>query len=105
MTGVGNQRILENIAATSLSNPNTIVRVPLIEEVNASRENIRAMCTYLQLHTKVIGVELLPYHDYGAAKYNAVGATGHSFTTPVDAKIEELKSIVSEYGLKVIDFK
>ena len=105
MTGVSNQRILENITATSLLNPNTIVRVPLIEEVNASEENIRAMCAYLQLDTKVNGVELLPYHDYGAAKYNAVGAAGHSFTTPADAKIEELKRIISEYGLKVLDFK
>ncbi len=105
MTGVGNRRILENIAAISKLNPNTIVRVPLIEEVNASEKNIRKMCEYLKSNTSVEGVELLPYHDFGAAKYNAVGAASQSFSTPDAAKIDEIKRIITEYGLHIVDFK
>lgn len=105
LTGVGNRRILENIALISRLNPNTIVRVPLIEEVNASEQNIRNMCEYLTQNARVAGVELLPYHDFGEAKYSAVGAGSQSFTTPSAAKIEELKKIIAEYGLNVVDFK
>lgn len=105
MTGASNQRILENIAAMSKLNLNTIVRVPLIEEVNANEQNIRAMGEYLQQNTLVAGVELLPYHDFGAAKYEAVGSVAHTFIMPKASKIEALKKIISEYGLPIVDFK
>ena len=105
MTGGNNRRILANIAAISQLNPNTVVRVPLIEEVNASEENIRKMCEYLKKNTSVVGVELLPYHDFGAAKYNAVGAVSQAFRTPDASKIDEIKKIITEYGLHIVDFK
>jgi pyruvate formate lyase activating enzyme len=105
MTGVSNRIILANIAAISQTNPNTIVRVPLIEEVNATEKNIRKMCEYLTRDTNVVGVELLPYHDFGATKYNAVGSDAHAFSTPDASKIEALKRIIAEYGLPIVDFK
>ena len=104
-TGVSNRRILANVAAISRLNPNTIVRVPLIEEVNATEQNIRSLAEFLRQQTQVAGVELLPYHDFGEAKYRAVGAVGHKFTTPDAAKIEKLKGILSECGIRIADFK
>ena len=104
-TGVGNQRILANVAAISRLNPNTIVRVPLIEEVNATEKNIRSLAEFLREHTQVAGVELLPYHDFGEGKYNAVGGVGHKFTTPNATKIECLKEILIECGIAIADFK
>ena len=104
-TGVSNRRILANVAAISRLNPNTIVRVPLIEEVNATEQNIRSLGEFLREQTQVAGVELLPYHDFGEAKYCAVGAAGHKFTTPDEAKIEKLKGILSECGIRIADFK
>lgn len=105
MTGVSNSRILENIALISQLNPRTIVRVPLIEEVNAGEGNIRKMCEFLQQNTRVKRVEVLPYHDFGAAKYTAVGAESRTFTTPAAVKIEEVKKIIFGYGLSIVDFK
>lgn len=104
-TGVGNRRILANVAAISRLNPNTIVRVPLIEEVNATEKNIRSLAEFLREHTQVAGVELLPYHDFGEGKYNAVGGVGHKFTTPNATKIERLKEILIECGIAIADFK
>ena len=104
-TGVGNRRILANVAAISRLNPNTIVRVPLIEKVNATEQNIRQLGEFLKQHTQVAGVELLPYHEFGESKYRAVGAVGHKFTTPDAAKIEQLKEILSECGIAIADFK
>lgn len=105
MTGVSNQRILENIQRISRVHPRVIIRVPLIEEVNATGENIEQMCTFLQENTRVAGVELLPYHDFGQEKYEAVGAKSYRFTTPSTEKIEHLKKLITFHGLQNIDFK
>jgi len=105
MTGVGNLRILENIAKISRIHPETIVRVPLIEGVNADEENIRAMCEFLKNHTSVAGVELIPYHDYGGAKFSAVGESGRSFSAPDEAKMQDIRRMLAGYGLRVVDFK
>jgi pyruvate formate lyase activating enzyme len=105
LTGVGNRRILENIALISKVNPNTVVRVPLIAEVNANERNIRELCRFLKQNTRVAKVELLPYHDFGESKYNAVGRIGQSFSAPDAAKTEEIKRIITDYGLQIVDFK
>ena len=105
MTGVSNRVILKNIAQISQRHENVIVRVPLIEEVNADEQNIKAMCAFLQNNTRVAGVELLPYHNFGESKYRTVGARGQLFTTPDDAKIDKLKTIISTYGIRNVDFK
>ncbi|WP_084578199.1 glycyl-radical enzyme activating protein [Sporomusa malonica] len=104
MTGVSNRKILENIKQISRMHPNTIVRVPFIEEVNANEQNIKAMCEYLS-HTRVVGVELLPYHDFGQSKYSAMGIQGQDFTTPAAAKIDDAKRIIADYGICIVDFK
>ena len=104
-TGVSNRLILENIRRISELQPNTIVRVPLIAEVNASEQNIRQLGEFLKQQTQVAGVELLPYHDFGEAKYSAVGGAGHPFTTPDATKIERLKEILAECGIAIADFK
>lgn len=105
MTGVSNRVILKNIAQISQLHENVIVRVPLIEEVNADEQNIKAMCAFLQHNTRVAGVELLPYHNFGESKYRAVGAHGQLFTAPDDVKIAKLKTIISTYGIRNVDFK
>ena len=105
LTGVDNREILENIALISQINPNTIVRVPLIEEVNGSAQNIRKMCEFLRQKTRVAGVELLPYHNFGESKYNAVGASSQPFTAPDVPKLEAVKRIITDYGIHLVDFK
>lgn len=105
-TGVGNRRILENIKRISQLRSNTIVRVPLIEEVNASESNIRAMCEFLLGQTQIRQVELLPYHDLGEMKYNGLADRNYcSFTTPSEDCINSLKQLIAEYGIENVDFK
>lgn len=105
LTGVGNRRILENIALISRMHPKTIVRVPLIEGVNADELNIRKMCEFLRQNTRVEGIEMLPYHDFGVSKYRAVGVECQAFTAPDAEKIEGIKKIILDYGINVLDFK
>lgn len=105
LTGVGNKRILANIARISLMHPHTIVRVPLIAEINAGERNIREMCEFLKQRTRVKGVEILPYHDYGVAKWEALGVENQVFTTPTAAEIDAVRRLITDYGISIFDFK
>ncbi|MDR3560839.1 MAG: glycyl-radical enzyme activating protein [Negativicutes bacterium] len=105
LTGIGNRRILENIIMISKMHPQAVVRVPLIAEMNANEENIRRMCKFLRQNTQVERVELLPYHDFGEAKYSAVEAAHQSLSAPDAATVEGIKRIIADYGIRVIDFK
>ncbi|MDT8902596.1 glycyl-radical enzyme activating protein [Anaeroselena agilis] len=105
LTGVGNRLILENIALMSRLKPGVIVRVPLIAGVNDGERNIRAMGEFLQLRTRVQGVELLPYHDLGVGKWEAVGASATVFTAPDDSRVDAAKQIIASCGLRIVDYK
>lgn len=104
LTGVSNRRILENIARIARLKPRTIVRVPLIAGVNADERNIRKMCEFLIRQALINGVELLPYHDYGQAKWTAVGVAAQVFTAPDAAAIDAAKKTIADYGLHIVDF-
>lgn len=103
-TGVSNRVILENIAAIARVHPSVVVRVPLVEAVNAAEGNIRAMCEFLCQHPGVKGIEILPYHDFGESKYRAVGAAPPAFTTPDAAHTDGVKKTIAGYGIKIFDF-
>jgi pyruvate formate lyase activating enzyme len=105
LTGVSNSRILENIILLSQMHPQIIIRVPLIEGVNTDENNISRMCEFLRQNAWVAGIELLPYHDFGESKYSAVGAACQTFTTPDATKIAEIKKIITDYGIGIVDFK
>ncbi|MDR3591111.1 MAG: glycyl-radical enzyme activating protein [Negativicutes bacterium] len=105
MTGASNQRILANITSISQRHPKTIVRVPLIPQVNGGEENVRRMCEFLRQNTRVEGIELLPYHDFGASKYSAAGIACPTFQAPEPSEMEDVKRIIQEYGISVLDFK
>ena len=70
-TGVGNQRILQNIEALAkdpLFDGVVVVRVPVIEGYNATEENIIATARFI----KSIGLDalnLLPFHRMGESKH------------------------------------
>ncbi len=105
LTGVSNVPILENVIRIAELQLNTIVRVPLIEKVNASEKNIRAMCEFIIQHTKVKEVELLPYHNLGEPKHKAKGELYKAFTTPDAEKIAAMKEIITNYGIAIADYQ
>ena len=104
LTGVGNQIILENIALMSRLQSRTIVRVPLIAGVNDGEKNIREMCEFLKLRTQIQGVELLPYHNLGVGKWDAVGASATLFAAPSIPQVDAIKKIIVGYGLNLVDY-
>ena len=69
-TGVSSEMILQNIRWLAQNGYDFVVRIPLIEGVNADEQNIEATASFLQsLPWKHPKVELLPYHDMGKDKH------------------------------------
>ena len=104
LTGAGNEKILANVARLAALQP-TVVRVPLLAEVNDGEHNIRNMCEFLKGETMVRGVELLPYHNHGEEKLKALGAVARGFATPDAARLATVRNIITSYDIPVLDFK
>ena len=73
-TGVGNERIIENLEAVVSAGwaGRLIVRVPIVPGYNDSAENLQTTAEFardLALHE----VNLLPFHRLGAVKYQQLG--------------------------------
>lgn len=104
-TGQDNTLILENIVRCSAANNNIVVRVPAIAGVNATEENIGAMCHFLLEQTNIRHIELLPYHKLGYEKMQALGLHGELFATPSAQELAELTELIHSYGLTTVSYK
>lgn len=98
-TGVDNALILDNLRRLVEAGANVRVRVPLIPGFNATAEDIAAIGDFVRgLPGPVAGVDLLPYHALGKAKYAALGRSypweGHArlADTEVAACVSAMRS-------------
>ncbi len=75
LTGVGNERILENIRKTVAQGMPLVIRIPVVAEHNDGVENIDATADFIveELNNEVRQVQLLPYRQLGLEKYKSLG--------------------------------
>jgi pyruvate formate lyase activating enzyme len=75
VTGVSNRKILENFRRMRAELPevDVTVRTPIIPGVNDSVEEIRAIGAFIREAGGASSYELLPYHGFGAPKYEKLG--------------------------------
>lgn len=72
-TGFTNDIILENLGKVSRQ-VNTIVRIPIIPGINDGEEDIAEFGIFLSgLSDRIKEINILPYHDLGKSKYEALG--------------------------------
>lgn len=99
-TGVGNERILENIkkAYETFPQKQFIVRTPLIPGVNDKREIIEEVLEFILPFQNVKKYELMPYHRLGTGKYESLGKTYEMQNTPSvdEASIRELRELIEK---------
>ncbi len=69
LTGVSNERILENISRLSQAGIPLRVRLPLIPGCNDSDENIEATAKFIATLPTAEGLDILPYHRLGEPKW------------------------------------
>lgn len=102
--GVSNKLILSNIRLIAQLGCDFLIRIPLIEGVNADEENLRESAAFLASLPKVPQVEFLPYHDIARGKHDRLGTKynplGYEMATPSPEKIELAKVVFAE--LKVL---
>jgi pyruvate formate lyase activating enzyme len=104
--GVNNNYILRNIRLLDDENHPFLIRIPLIENVNADEDNIRATASFLSTLHYSDAVHLLPYHDIGKGKHDKLGSVYNPenipMATPTDDKISFIRDIFRQYGIKTI---
>ncbi|HWQ10101.1 MAG TPA: hypothetical protein VN436_13365, partial [Holophaga sp.] len=105
LTGVGNAAILENaIRIARLGRP-MVVRIPLIQGLNDSAENLAATARFVarDLGSR-IPVEVLPYHALGRAKYQAIGQTYglDGLSSPAPEQVAWAKAELTRGGATVV---
>jgi pyruvate formate lyase activating enzyme len=70
LTVVSPELIRENFEILYKNGASLLIRAPLIPGVNDSEEHLQAILRLANEYPKLIGVELLPYHDSGLGKFD-----------------------------------
>ncbi|MDR2388259.1 MAG: glycyl-radical enzyme activating protein [Tannerellaceae bacterium] len=105
--GVPNDRILANLQMVADSGKSLIIRIPLIEGVNADEENITRSAAYLaSLAWDPRVVHLLPYHDIAWGKHAKLGSRynpeGIPLSSPSEDVLERCRCIFRRYGVEAV---
>jgi pyruvate formate lyase activating enzyme len=110
-TSVGNELILQNIRFVAEAGYHFVIRIPLIEGINADKENIEATARFLSSLTvnhPPLTVHLLPYHDIGKDKHRRMmpptpyNPQGYPMATPSEESMERCRQSLAAQGLQVI---
>ncbi|MFC1985054.1 glycyl-radical enzyme activating protein [Chloroflexota bacterium] len=101
-TGMDNSLILDNARGISAEGVKMWLRVPLIPGYNDSKENIEETTSF-GVELGVEKISLLPYHEWGKAKYEGLGRH-YPFEPSLelsDEYVQSLKELVESSGVKV----
>jgi len=101
ITGVPNQRILENVRKVAALRP-LIIRIPIIPGLNDNVENIMATANFAaELGDNLERIELLPYHQFGTQTYDQIGMeyTLGEVDPPTEEHMENLRLMVESCGV------
>jgi pyruvate formate lyase activating enzyme len=102
MIGEGNEQILHNLEFAVKSGREVVARLPVIREYNNSQE---AVDGYIRLFRKtgLKKIHLLPFHNYGAGKYEMLGLNYEYRNTPNMEKEElaPMRDVLMKAGFEV----
>jgi pyruvate formate lyase activating enzyme len=103
LTGVPNGLILENIRVLAGMKKSIRFRIPLIEGVNTAPENIEKTGRFIAGISPQSRVDLLPYHEMAASKYNKLGRALPSqvFEKPDPNTLDRCQRRLAGFGLNV----
>ena len=110
-TGVDNALILSNIIKTVDAGVPTVIRIPVIPDVNNDADNITRTAEFIseKLGNRVLQVQLLPYRKLGTEKYDSLGIEypmGSDYSMPErevwEKNILELTELMKTYGVPAV---
>ncbi len=102
-TTASNSLILENAKKIANSSVELIIRTPVIPTFNDTAEEIRAISKFASTLNGVKEHHLLPYHRLGSDKYAGLlrKYSLQDIVPPTKEKMQYLKSVAEESGLKI----
>lgn len=97
LTGVSNEVILDNLRSIQPYASEIIVRTPVIPGLNDDRENIARTAAICSELSAVDRWELLPFHNLGEHKYEAIGKAydKEMFSKPGGEHMHELAELAN----------
>lgn len=99
-TGQPNGLILDKLMYIDKSGAKTEIRIPYVPGYNDNQ--IDKIGSFLAQLKNVTGVRVLPYHNYAASKYAALGIEDTlPKTLPSEDEISKAKDILKNYGIPV----
>jgi glycyl-radical enzyme activating protein len=101
ITGADNDMVLKNISEAVAAGINTIIRMPLIKELNFTESEQEQVFSFLE-KIKPEKVEFLRLHQLGLPKYEALGqrCPAANYTPPEKEKVEEFCKKLSLIGIE-----
>lgn len=103
-TGVGNRRILGNLALLSEKGARIRIRVPVIPGVNDTTESMTALADLIRNLPGIEQVELIPFHKMATEKYESLGLVYEAEDIPLLGKEEmaALREVFSHQGIQAV---
>ena len=95
-TGVRLAPILDNLRKVDAAGSAVLLRCPIISGVNDRREHMQAVGAIARRLKNLKGIDLVAYHNLGAAKAIALGMSQNEFNAPGEAERETLLSVLRE---------
>ena len=102
-TGVGNERILNNLAVINSMNAKIRLRCILVSGVNTDDHHYYAVAELARRINNFDGIEIIPYHAYGGTKNVFLGGedNGKKEWIPTEKETERFRSVLKEKGVRV----
>ena len=99
-TGISGTKILENLKSLVNLNASIQVRMPIIRGINDDQISLKKAAAYL-LDTGINTIEIIPYHNFGAAKYEKIGREYglKGLSRYSDADLQTVRMILDRAGI------
>ena len=94
-TGVRWQPILDNLLAVDAAGAKTILRCPLLAEINMTRDHLDSIADLAVRLQNCLGVQLLPYHAFGTVKAEQIGRNQEVYRTPDRDSVRDAREYVA----------
>lgn len=103
LTGVGNERILDNLNYLFSLGAEIVIRLPMIPGINDSEGDIKEICDFLCKNDgRYRYAEIMPYHSLGVAKAQKIGKNDYYIAKNADDDNKKRWSdLFSKFGVTV----
>ncbi|MDR3708592.1 MAG: glycyl-radical enzyme activating protein [Capsulimonadaceae bacterium] len=104
LTGVPNRRIAANLRALLAEGASVLLRCPLVPGVNDDDRHLAAIAALSVEHPELAGVEVMPFHDLGRAKWRGLGLANplDGRESASDAQVVEWRQKLRAMGVRLV---